>query len=194
MERDVAAEQADGFRQWTQILVSTYEALDEDARNRLRIDLGYLPEAAPVAGAVALRLHEFTLHSWDVAVTRDATATLAPEAVEHILGVSDFMIGWIGRPQPGRPFTVAVRTTAPGRSMQLDVTPDAVRLQPDGDDRADDVAVAVARSGPDSTLTLPAESWLRLVSGRLAPEHTPDEVTISGAVTLDDLRQVFPGY
>jgi hypothetical protein len=46
----------------------------------------------------------------------------------------------------------------------------------------------------DAVLTLPAESWLRLVSGRLAPARTPDGVSVSGAITLEQLRQIFPGY
>ena len=47
---------------------------------------------------------------------------------------------------------------------------------------------------PDATLEIPAESWLRLVAGRLAPEHTPAGVSATGAVTLDQLRQIFPGF
>src|SRR3569833_1084996 len=43
--------------------------------------------------------------------------------------------------------------------------------------------------------TAPAEWWLRLVTGRHAPKHTPATVQITGgAVTLDDLRRVFPGF
>lgn len=29
---------------------------------------------------------------------------------------------------------------------------------------------------------------------RLAAEHTPNRVTVDGALSLDDLRQAFPGY
>lgn len=43
-------------------------------------------------------------------------------------------------------------------------------------------------------LTRPAEALLRLVAGRLAPPHTPDEVRLRGAADLDLLRRVFPGY
>ncbi len=32
------------------------------------------------------------------------------------------------------------------------------------------------------------------MAGRLSPEHTPDGVAVTGNVTLDDLRRVFPGY
>jgi hypothetical protein len=47
---------------------------------------------------------------------------------------------------------------------------------------------------PAATLDLPGESWLRLVAGRLGVGRTPADVTTTGAVSLDDLRQVFPGY
>ena len=32
------------------------------------------------------------------------------------------------------------------------------------------------------------------VAGRLKPAHTPAGVTVSGDISLDDLRTVFPGY
>ena len=49
-------------------------------------------------------------------------------------------------------------------------------------------------AAPDGVLTLPAEAWLRLVHGRLSADHTPTEAATSGDITLDTLRQVFPGY
>ena len=44
----------------------------------------------------------------------------------------------------------------------------------------------------DGAIDLPAEAFVRLVYGRLDPDHTP-EVTESGARGLADLRRVFPG-
>ena len=35
---------------------------------------------------------------------------------------------------------------------------------------------------------------MRLMSGRLRPERTPDGVRVTGDVTLEELRTVFPGY
>jgi hypothetical protein len=34
----------------------------------------------------------------------------------------------------------------------------------------------------------------RLFSGRLTPRWTPTGVSVTGSVTLHDLRRVFPGY
>jgi hypothetical protein len=38
------------------------------------------------------------------------------------------------------------------------------------------------------------EAWLRLAAGRLKANHTPADVQITGPISLDDLRAVFPGY
>ena len=41
-------------------------------------------------------------------------------------------------------------------------------------------------------LSLPAEAFIRLVYGRLDPDHTPASVDARG-VDLDLLRRTFPG-
>jgi hypothetical protein len=51
--------------------------------------------------------------------------------------------------------------------------------------------VAPAASADADHLRLPAEAFLRLVYGRLDPEHTPAGVTENAH--LDVLRPVFPG-
>jgi hypothetical protein len=47
--------------------------------------------------------------------------------------------------------------------------------------------------GTAATVTLPAEALIRLVYGRLDPDHTPAEVSVSG-VDLNALRAVFQGF
>jgi hypothetical protein len=77
--------------------------------------------------------------------------------------------------------TAQIRTTAPERSFGLGVR--------------DAVALVESPARPDGVLTAPAEWWLRLVTGRHTPAHTPDSVTLdSDTITLDDLRRVFPGF
>ena len=56
------------------------------------------------------------------------------------------------------------------------------------------VSLGDAPGEPDGVLTAPAEAWLRLATGRLAPQHTPAEVELTGPVDLDTLRRVFPGF
>jgi hypothetical protein len=48
-----------------------------------------------------------------------------------------------------------------------------------------------ATSAPTATVVGAAEAVLRLVYGRNRPG---DDITASGAVTLDDLRSLLPGY
>ena len=54
--------------------------------------------------------------------------------------------------------------------------------------------VAGASEGETATFTGPLEAAVRLLSGRLKPEFTADGVGVTGNVTLDELRKVFPGY
>jgi hypothetical protein len=92
-------------------------------------------------------------------------------------------MGFLGKAEEvdGRPVTIAVTTTSPERSF-------GVRVD-------DKVTVTDVPADPDASLTAPAEWWLRLVTGRHAPEHTPDAVKLTGGrLTLDDLRRVFPGF
>ena len=78
---------------------------------------------------------------------------------------------------------MSVLTSDPAREFVLDVGPEGVSLQP-----------APAGAQTDAQLRLPAEAFIRLVYGRLDPDHTPPGVDISGPVDLDDLRAVFPGF
>lgn len=176
------AEQADSFLKANAVLVERYESLDEGTRATKQIDLGFLPTPVDVATAAGFRLNEFTLHAWDVEVGLDPGARLAQDAVEQLLDVAPHMLGWLGKPDvlDGREVTIAVHLTDLGRKFGLQLD--------------DSVALTDAPGGADATLRLPAESWLRLLFGRLAPANTPAEVAVTGAITLDELRQVFPGF
>ncbi|MEV6981589.1 maleylpyruvate isomerase family mycothiol-dependent enzyme [Sphaerisporangium sp. NPDC051017] len=164
-------------------LVSRFEGLDEAARRDLRVELWFPVPAPDVAGFAGMRLSEFAYHTWDVKVAFDPAATLSPEATELMADGIASLIGFAGKADRlgGREAAVEVRTTAPERSFGLEIR-DAVRI-------------ADVPGAPDAVLAAPAEWWLRLVSGRHAPEHTPDGVRLTGdALTLDDLRAVFPGF
>ncbi|SDO28595.1 TIGR03083 family protein [Nakamurella panacisegetis] len=176
-------DQAHHFMMSNEKLVRAYEKLDDATRTNGTVDLGFLPAPVDVATAASFRLTEFALHSWDVAVTFDPDATLAPEAVEPLLTTVPLLIGWIGKPADvlgGHGVAVTVRTSDPTRDFGLEIT-DKVGLVDSPDDA-------------DAELVLPAESWLRLATGRLQPTHTPAGVTVNGDITLEKLRQIFPGY
>ena len=144
--------------------------------------MGFLPAPVDLATHATFRLNEFTLHSWDVRVAHDPWATLAPEAVGSLLHVLPYLMGWLGKPAAldGRAVVVGVHTTAPDTDFGLDVT--------------DKVALIQQPADPDATLALPTESWIRLAAGRLGAAVTPADVTVTGTLTLDDLRTMFPGY
>ncbi|SDM10859.1 maleylpyruvate isomerase family mycothiol-dependent enzyme [Nonomuraea jiangxiensis] len=176
-------ERAEAFVTANEALLRRLEELDAGTREELRIELWFPGEPASVARLTGMRLSEFAHHSWDVKVAFDPAATLAPGAVELLLDQVGGMFGYVGKPEAlgGRQVAVAVHTTAPARSFGLDLGPA--------------MAITGVPAEADVVLTTPAEFWLRLVYGRHAPEHTPSTVDLSGdAVTLDDLRRVFPGF
>jgi uncharacterized protein (TIGR03083 family) len=175
-------ERAERFLQANETLTRRYEGLDASTRQNLRIDLGFLPAPVDVAAAGGLRLNELAHHTWDVKVAFEPDATLPPEATPLLFDQAALLIGFLGRAgELGRTATIAVDTTSPERSFGLEV--------------GEKVTVVEAPASADAVLTTPAEWWLRLTSGRHAPEHTPATVTFTGdAITLDDLRRVFPGF
>ena len=142
-----------------------------------------LPEPVDLATHASFRLNELTLHSWDVRVAADQRATLAPEAVEPLLGVLPYLMGWLGKPSSalsGGNLVVGVHTSAPDTDFGLEITDTVTLIDPPTE--------------PDATLVLPTESWLRLASGRLGAAVTPAGVTVTGPLDLDTLRAVFPGF
>lgn len=178
-------EQADGFIASNAALVSRFEGLDAAQRADLRVDLGFLPEPVDVRTVALLRLNEFAHHRWDIEVVDDPAAALAADAVELLFTPMELFLGWIGHPDAldaDRRTVLAVHTSDPDRSFGLDLRDQIALVDAPGDAAA-------------ATLTAPAEAFLRLTVGRLAPEHTPPGVRLDGAaITLDDLRRVFPGF
>jgi uncharacterized protein (TIGR03083 family) len=128
-----------------------------------------------------MRLGEHAVHTWDIAVALDGKATVAGDAVELILEILPGLAARAGKPV-GQDVHVHVTTHDPGRSFQLEAGLDSVGLSPAGPEHAADGA----------ELRLPAEALVRLVYGRLDPEHTPP--VESEHVELDTLRRVFPGF
>jgi uncharacterized protein (TIGR03083 family) len=163
-------------------LVELYESLTGDERRDLRIDLGFLPAPVGVAEAGRMRLNEFTMHSWDAKVGADPAATLRADATPLLFDVTAGLIGWIAKPDAlgGKTGTLAIVTSDPAREFGLEL--------------GEKVTLTDEPAAADGTLRIPAEAWLRLIMGRLAPKHTPAEVEIDGPLSLDDLRKVFPGF
>ena len=126
-----------------------------------------------------MRLGEHAVHTWDVAVTGDPAATVAPDAVPEALAQISQLLSFVAKPA-GDSFRVRVRTTAPDGDYLLDVgEPVTLSGWVDGTE-------------VDGVLELPAEALLRLLYGRLDPAHTPGYR--AEGIELDRLRAVFPGF
>ena len=133
---------------------------------------------------LALRLNEHSLHTWDVAVTFDATATLSDSEAALIVDTLPMIVRWAGKPT-GRERDLSIRTVSPDRTFALALRADGVTLS-----AVDPVDTVDTVDQPD--LVLPAEALIRLVYGRLDPAHTS---AVSAIPTLlDELRTAFPGF
>ncbi len=134
------------------------------------------PMTLDFATFAGLRLNEHVLHTWDVEVVDDPGAVLMAGAVPLMISGVGLIVGFAGR-TPGTDTTVSVRTTEPGLELAVVMTPDSVALTP-------------SEPATEPDLTLPAEAFIRLVYGRLDPDHTPPGV---GGPAVEQLRLVFPG-
>ncbi len=156
-------------------LLERVESLSDEARSIFRFTMG--PLELPFDGFVGMRLNEHALHTWDIEVTLDPSATVPAESAAHVVDNLEIIARFTARP-PGNTRAIAVRTDQPRRDFSIELSPDAVTLG------AGDQSLQ-----PD--LELPAEAFVRLVYGRLDPAHTPS--TVRGSDALKELREVFPG-
>jgi uncharacterized protein (TIGR03083 family) len=174
-------DQADGWLGSDAALVSALEAVPAERHDELRVKVGFLPEPLPLASFAAMRLNEVVQHVWDVRVGLDPAATLAePSALllaEHLSGGLGFLLGFIGKPAAAGGPTV----------LEIGGTPYRLVI-------GDEVRLSTESLPATATFAGPVESAMRLIAGRLTPEHTPAGVEVTGTVTLDELRSVFPGF
>ena len=172
------ADQAAAFLETEERLVSTYEGLTPEQRESIHIDLGFMPQPLPLATVLGMRLNEVALHGWDVEAGLDPAAALSDTSAalvaRHFTETMSFMLGFVGKPEAVGPARVALGDYSI-------VLGDAVSLEPGTD-------------GATATFEGPLEAGIRLMAGRLKPEYTPAGVDVTGKVTLDELRKVFPGY
>lgn len=173
--------QAAGSVESNAALVAALEALTPEQHETIAINPGFLPRPIPLASYAGMRLSEVVHHGWDIRVAEDPAAALtdgsAALLAEHLGGGLSFFLGFIARPE-------AIREPA---VVAIGETPYRIVL----DDRAHFTADPAT---PTATFAGPLESALRLLVGRLSPQHTPAAAGVTGNVTLDDLREVFPGF
>ena len=172
------AEQAAGFLEHDAAYLATVEALTAEQLDSLQIDLGFLPQPVPVVVALGMRLNEVANHAWDVRVGVDPTATVddgsAEVLVEHFAGPLSFLLGFSAKPDQ---VEQEVRLAIPGGGISI----------------TDAVTVSGEATEPTATFDGAPEAVVRLLSGRLRAPYDAG-VGVTGNVTLDELRKVFPGY
>ena len=180
-----AEEAAAAFRVADERQIAVLEGLDDDALAKVRVKFVFLPEPVDVAVAASLRLSEHTFHSWDVFVAFRPDAGLSLYGTELLIDRAGALLAFLAKPEAlgprDGPLTLDVVTEDPARQLTLEIA-EVVALRDGGASHA------------DGMLSLPAEAFLRLTFGRLKEPHTPDAVTVSGPLSLDDLRRVFPGF
>ena len=172
--KDPQAQATDGLRA-DEAVVERFESLDPDQRKQRLQVFGM---DVDLVGLARMRVSEHAVHTWDVAVALDSSATVAPEAVGLLVDMVGQLAARSAKPD-GKQRRIRVSTTDPERHFVLE-TGEAVSLtELDGEEGLPE-------------LRLPAEAFVRLVYGRLGPHHTPP-VEADG-VDLDELRQLFPGF
>ena len=167
-------EQAARSVEANEALVSRIESLTPEQRAAFQVAM-FGPVPMDLAGFLGMRLSEHATHTWDVAVALDPAARIAPDAVDLLIDTVPRLAGFVGK-KASAPVTVAVTVTGPERAFTLDTG-----------------GVSVLPAGTDATsasLALPAESFIRLIGGRL---DDAAELKASG-VTLAELKSVFPGF
>ncbi len=172
--RDPQAQATDALRS-DEELVRRLESLTPEEKGSFHLRLFGME--ADIATLARLRLGEVALHRWDVEAALDPTAEVAPDAVALLVDTLGQFVARAGK-YDGTERQVRVSTTRPERHFTLEI--------------ADPVALVDGGGGSElPELALPAEAFIRLLYGRLDPDHTP-AVELRG-VELEYFREVFPG-
>ena len=174
-------EQRDGYLEHGEVLIAAFEALDEQQRASLQLRVGFLPFPLSVASFGGMRLHETAQHGWDVRVAFDPAAGLVLESADALAELFStelsFLTGFLGKPDLiSGPVLLDIADSGYGLSI------------------AESVAFVSPVEAPTATFNGPLEASIRLIGGRLGSKYTPADLTVTGNVTLDELRAAFPGF
>jgi uncharacterized protein (TIGR03083 family) len=151
------------------------EAITEDQRRDFHFEMG--PFNLDFDGFVGLRLNEQALHTWDIEYVLDPAATLSEEVASVIIDDLGPFVRLAGKAL-GEVKDVTIRTTSPSRDLVLAFTGDAIELRG-------------ATPGDHVDIELPAETFVRLVYGRLV---TATDTAGHDGASLEDLAKSFPGF
>ena len=159
------------------VFLDAVDALGEQQQRDWRLQMFGTDRDLP--GLLRMRLAEHVLHTWDIAVVLDVAAVLPGDAAGLVIEHLPMMVQYVAA--PSALLTVRVETTDPAHELELSLDPAGSRL---------DLVPAEGNEAP--VLRLPAEAFVRLVYGRLDPDHTPPTVSADPEL-LEALRATFPG-
>lgn len=163
--------------------------LEADAQHRAALDAAdpatvrvpYFAGVLSVPVYAGYRLSEQSVHAWDIAVALDPSATIPASEVKLLWQRLDRVATrfrdaeTLARLQPGQ---VALELTDTHCTQCIDLGGE-LHLMP------------CEPAEPAATVRGTAEAVLRVVYGR---NRAADGITATGAVTVADLRSLFPGY
>lgn len=162
-------------------LVAALTALDATQRRTLELQVGFGPGPLTVAEFTGVRLHEAAQHGWDVRAAADPAAELDAASAQVLADLFcdglGFLLGFIGKPES---ITEPTRLEIAGSGYALSIT--------------DTVTMVTPVNEPTATFSGPLEAAIRLIAGRLGPAYTPADLEVTGNITLEELRTVFPGF
>jgi uncharacterized protein (TIGR03083 family) len=155
-------------------LLKSFESSTEAQRKEFHFSMG--PFNMDFEGFVGMRLNEHALHTWDVEVALNPTATISSDIAGEIIDNLHLIVRVAGRAN-GETHTLKIRTADPARDLSLVFDADSVSLiDADHHDTVD--------------IELPAEAFARLIYGRLDAQNSPNDVN---ELHLEKLRNAFPG-
>ncbi len=162
-------------------LTAALEATTPEDRARFKGAMG--PLELDWDAFIGMRLNEHLLHEWDVAVALDPTVPLAQDGTDVVVDNLELIARFASKPK-GDPKRIRVGTIDPDRSFVVTVEPERVEF-----------TAVKPEEKPEKKpeISMPAESFIRLVYGRLDPGHTPPSV-VGEPVLVDQLRSLFPGF
>jgi uncharacterized protein (TIGR03083 family) len=155
------------------------DSLDAQRRDSVRVP--YFAGLLSVPAYAGYRLSEQSVHAWDIEVALDPRAAIPAPEVQLLWERLDLVatrfrdadtLTRLGTRQ------LTVTLTAPARTMLLDLGAE-LHLYP------------CEPAEPAGTVSGTAEAVLRLVYGRNQDE---DGVSVTGSVSLQDMRSLFPGF
>ena len=155
-------------------LLARIERTTPEQRSGFAMSMG--PMQLTFTDFVAMRLNEHAFHTWDVEVVGNPGATLPGQIASLVVDNLGLVARCTAKPT-GDTAGITVTTVNPQRGFTIDLT-------------ADDVTIDTGPAAAEADLTIPAETFARLVYGRLDAAHTPAGLP---AASLETLRLVFPG-